>query len=168
MTAFLDDALIIVQMDPGNAAAYQAWALLEKKDGNIQKAQQLLEYCLERNPMHEPSLHALAKLHLELCHFVQARQLLQRVLRINPSHPHSWTTLGELCYYQGDPAQSRRIYEQSVAYCGEDSVAYATWAHMEARMGDNGMHVICREAFDFSCMRPKYPKLPNAIDHPEA
>jgi len=127
-----------MQMDPGNAAAYQAWALLEKKDGNTQKAQKLLEYCLERNPKHEPSLHALAKLHLELCHFVQARKLLQRVLRINPSHPHSWTTLGELCYYQGDPGQARRIYEQSVAYCGEDSVAYASWAHMEARMGDNG------------------------------
>eukprot|EP00892_Ulva_mutabilis_P002762 jgi/Ulvmu1/12487/UM009_0140.1 len=125
-------------MDPGNAAAYQAWALLEKHDGNMQKAQQLLEYCLELNPKHEPSLHALAKLHLDRCHFVQARKLLQQVLRINPSHAHSWTTLGELCYYQGDPAQSRRIYEQMVAYCGEDSIAYATWAHMETRMGDNG------------------------------
>jgi Flp pilus assembly protein TadD len=127
-----------LQVDSGNAQALQAWAVLEKEEKNIGKAVELLERCLQLFPKHESALHALAKIEIEQRHFVRARTLLQRALVINPSHAHSWTTLGELCYIQGDPVQARSVFTRMIASCGADSVLYATWGGMEAKMADHG------------------------------
>ncbi|NJR41710.1 MAG: tetratricopeptide repeat protein [Akkermansiaceae bacterium] len=75
---------------------------------------------------------------IEQRHFTRARKLLQQALLVNPSHAHSWTTLGELCYIQGDPVQARSIFQRMISNCGADSVLYATWAAMEAKLADYG------------------------------
>ena len=127
-----------LQTDPTNAQALQAWAVLEKKEHNPKRAIELLEQCLELHPRHEPAMHALAVIDIEQRHFTRGRKRLQQALIINPSHAHSWTTLGELCYIQGDPIQARSIFQRMISNCGADSVLYATWAAMEAKLSDYG------------------------------
>jgi predicted Zn-dependent protease len=125
-----------LQEDPGNAAAWQAWALLERSQGAFEIACSVLREGLATNPDHEPSLHALAKLEIEQRHFKAARTLLQHTLRINPFHPHSWTTLAELSYIEGFPEQARVVFNSMIMHCGGDAVVYSTWGGMEARMGE--------------------------------
>lgn len=142
-----------LQADPTNAQALQAWAVLEKKQRNPKRAIQLLEECLELHPYHEPAMHALAVIEIEQRHFTRARKLLQQALITNPSHAHSWTTLGELCYIQGDPLQARSIFQRMVSNCGADSVLYATWAAMEAKLSDYGAapNLDCRVCDPLAC-----------------
>jgi predicted Zn-dependent protease len=83
-------------------------------------------------------MHAIAVIEIEQRHFVRARKFLQQALLVNPSHAHSWTTLGELCYIQGDPMQARSVFQRMISNCGADSVLYATWASMEAKLADYG------------------------------
>jgi tetratricopeptide (TPR) repeat protein len=127
-----------VQLNAENAAAWQAWGVFEAGEGNLDKARSVLEAGLRRAPNHEPLLHALATVEMKHANYKRARRLLQLALTSHPVHAYSWLTLGELSYIEGDIEQARTIFRNMEYYCGRDSVQCASWAKIEAQLGEKG------------------------------
>jgi tetratricopeptide (TPR) repeat protein len=141
------EALLI---EPKHAPAYNAFANLERRQGNIDQAKQLYQDGINANCTDPSSVyHGLAKLYLSLGEVEQARSTLQRGLQLFKTHDndtfvrrnenvafiaHTLAMIELNC--NNNPKAAKDILKQGLWHCRSSSPLLLGVALCESRLGN--------------------------------
>ncbi|MGC8960072.1 MAG: tetratricopeptide repeat protein, partial [Chloroflexia bacterium] len=92
---------------------FQAWALLEKDQGNVERARELFQRAAA-DPKHAPVFQAWALLEKDQGNVERARELFQQAAQADPKHAPVFQAWALLEAQQGRPQATRRILEDGL------------------------------------------------------
>ncbi len=124
------------EADPKNAPTLQAWALLEKEQGQIDRARQLFARAAEADPKHAPTLQAWALLEKEQGQIDRARQLFARAAEADPKHAPTLQAWALLEKEQGQIDRARQLFARAAEADPKNAPTLQAWALLEAQQGN--------------------------------
>ncbi|CDF39100.1 TPR repeat-containing protein [Chondrus crispus] len=135
-----------IEVEPGHALSYQAWALLEgNKNGNLEEARRLFEYAMQEAKLKQADMAMLlqswASLEEQHGEFDQARKLLRKGLEVDRRRAETWQSLALVEKARGNREVAKRLLADGVESTSPLSGAatlYVIWAKMEAEEGNIG------------------------------
>lgn len=119
-----------------NAHLWQAWGVLEGREGAVARARQYYEAALAADEAHAPAWHALGKLEERQGDKARAMELYRT--GIKRCAPNEWLqqSLAMLEWEAGRPDQARMHFRGAVALDAGSAPTYTAWARMEGELGD--------------------------------
>ena len=96
-----------------NAPAYQAWAILEKEEGNINEARELFQKAAEADPEHAPVWLAWAIMEKEEGNISKARELFQKAAEADSLCAPAWHAWAILEKELGNISKARELFQKA-------------------------------------------------------
>lgn len=118
------------------APTYQAWALAERRVGNIEKARDLFSRGAESNPAHPYIWQAWGVMEHKLRNFEEARRLFQKGVDANPDNAPTWNAWAQLEAELKQFDEARRLYRQATMADERHAQSWQAWAVMEGKLGN--------------------------------
>ena len=124
----------------------RAWALFEKKTGNVVKASELYSESAQINPRDERTWLQWALLEKRRNNFEKALDCVRAGVQVSPVNPFLWQLYGSLVWEHGSPEEGRAIFSRAMQACPRNQQILMEWAIMEIRQGDQkkGLDVLRR------------------------
>ena len=125
-----------------NAFLWQAWAVLEQRQGNLRRARELFDAATVADKAHAAAWHGWGMLELRQGNYQRARDLLTKGLRLvpdgRPGKEFLFQSLGVMAADRGRSEEARKHFRDGVKTpLGRASGAlWQAWALMEQRLGD--------------------------------
>ncbi|KAI9188889.1 NineTeen Complex (NTC) component [Blastocladiella emersonii ATCC 22665] len=110
------------------------YAYMEEMLNNMAKARQIFERWMDWRP-HEDAWEAYVAFELRYRELDRARALYRRLVECHPD-PRNWITFAKFEEDHQNPAAARQVFEEAVAYLGDDHVTptlLAAFAKFETR-----------------------------------
>jgi len=129
-------------IDSKNVIIWQAWAIMEKQQKNIEKARELFEKGAETDPKHAHLWQAWAIMEKEQKNIEKARELFEKGAEADPKNAplwQAWAELETLCGNIGDINKefcARWLFKKATDVNPNDSLCWTQWAELE-RNQDN-------------------------------
>ena len=114
----------------------QAYALLEKEQGDYEKARALFERSIRADPTHAPSYQTYALMEKEQGDYKKARALFERAIKADPTHAPSYQAYALMEKEQGDYKKARALFERAIKADPTHTPSYQAYALMEKEQGD--------------------------------
>ncbi len=135
------------EADPKHAPALQAWALLEKEQGQIDRARQLFARRRGR-PQKRPHPAGLGALEKEQGQIDRARQLFARAAEADPKHAPTLQAWALLEKEQGQIDRARQLFARAAEADPSDAPTLQAWALLEKEQGqiDRARQLFARAA----------------------
>jgi tetratricopeptide (TPR) repeat protein len=108
-----------VALNPHFFGSYTLLANEHKRLGNLEKAQQILEYCLAHvHPLAGEAAYSLGMMYLDQGRHAQAHDCFELCLKDDPSDTEAMMALAQLCNLRGDTNGEERQYQRVLATPG--------------------------------------------------
>lgn len=122
----------------------RAWALFEKKMGNVAKASELYSESAHMNPRDERTWLQWALLEKRRNNFEKALDCVTAGVQVSPVNPFLWQLYGSLAWDHKSPEEGRVIFRRAIQTCQKNQQILMEWAIMEIRHGDQhkGLEVL--------------------------
>ncbi len=122
----------------------RAWALFEKKMGNVAKASELYSESAQINPRDERTWLQWALLEKRRNNFEKALDCVRAGVQVSPVNPFLWQLYGSLTWDHQSPEEGRAIFRRAIQTCPKNQQVLMEWAIMEIRHGDQhkGLEVL--------------------------
>ena len=149
-------------LDPDNVYVWQAWGLLEERQGDYKKAREYFKRAVEADPTSAPSWQAWGLLEERQGDYKKAREYFKRAVEADPTNAPSWQAWGLLEERQGDDKkerglldESQRHYDKAGEYYGRaveadptDAPSWQAWGNMERKVDnlDEAVRLLRRAA----------------------
>ena len=130
---------------PNNPKPWQAWGLLEKQEGNFERARELFEQGIAADPHHAPLWQAWGLLEKEVGNITRARELFEQGTAADPHHAPLWQAWGLLEKEVGNITRARELFEQGTAANSHHTPSLYAWGLLEKEAGNL---VRARELFE--------------------
>jgi tetratricopeptide (TPR) repeat protein len=124
-----------LDMAPNHAACHRGLAVMLVESNRSDKAFTLLKKWASENPQLSDPQIELAKLHQEFNQTSVAEQMLDEVLGRDPNNAVAWSARGQLREKNGDIAQARQNYLQSLSLNAAQPEVYQRLAAVDLRLG---------------------------------
>lgn len=122
----------------------RAWALFEKKMGNVAKASELYSESAQINPRDERTWLQWALLEKRRNNIEKALDCVRAGVQVSPVNPFLWQMYGSLVWESASPEEGRAIFSRAIQTCPKNQQILMEWAIMELRHGDQerGLEVL--------------------------
>jgi tetratricopeptide (TPR) repeat protein len=102
-----------VALNPNFFGSYTLLANEHKRLGNVEKAQQVLEYCLEHvHPLAGEAAYSLGMMYLDQGRHAQAHDCFELCLKDDPNDTEAMMALAQLCNVRGNRSGEERHYQR--------------------------------------------------------
>ena len=121
---------------PNHVPAWQAWAIMERDQGNIERARELFKKAVEVGPQHAPAWHAWAIMERDQENIEIARYLFENAVQANDRDPMTWQAWAVLERQQRNFERARELFKKAIAVGPRHVPAWQAWAIMERAQGN--------------------------------
>lgn len=139
-----EKALKHVQRDD-IAIVYSAFASLESRLRNTEKARFLYMRAAEANPVDKIVWQAWGSLESKMGNAQRARQLFERAVVVDPSYASTWQAWGLLEMKMKNFSKAKTLFERGVKADPSESATWHAWGQLEGKLGNR---VKQRELFE--------------------
>ena len=131
-----------VTSDERHAQAWQAWGMMEMRDGNYKTAKVILECGIRSTPRYGPLWHAYGLLESRTGNMEMARKLFEKGIDVAPNHVglyQSWATL-EL--REENYSVAKALIAEALTRDKHNGVGWLIAADIEQQMGHYGLSLL--------------------------
>ena len=126
----------ITKIQPENAPTWQAWALMEKDQGNFDEARKLFEKGVKADPSHAYLWQAWALMERSLNNHKKACELFGKLVEIKPTYSGGWYCLADTAITLGNTIKAKEILENAVVHFPQEVSLWLLWAKLEKSLGN--------------------------------
>ncbi|KAH7421940.1 hypothetical protein KP509_13G082500 [Ceratopteris richardii] len=119
-----------------NPYVWQAWAILEQKQGHVAQARRLFDASTAADIKHASAWHGWAVLELQQGSIRKARDLLTKGLKFCGPNEYLYQTLALIECRAGKDEDARVLFSQAVSCNPKSCASWLAWALMEAEKGN--------------------------------
>lgn len=118
------------------APTYQAWALAERKAGNIAEARRLFRKGADANPNHVYIWQAWGIMEQRCRNYGAARDYFRKGVQVNPKSAPTWSAWARMEAELGRIEEARRLYQRATQADCSHARSLQAWAVLEGKQNN--------------------------------